>query len=70
MLVSLFGALTGQGVVSYTGQFYALLQQAAGNNVVAVSSVKYGVTGEIHRATGSKCPYFRPLGSQPKHGHF
>ena len=27
---------------------YRGTQQAAGNNVVAVSSVKYGVTGEIH----------------------
>ena len=110
VLVSLFGALAGQGVVSYTGLFYALfymqnilrvntrtanilvaiglligaplfpvfgalsdrigrkklimtglfiavftlipiyrgMQHAAGNNVVAVSSVKDGVTGDIH----------------------
>ena len=140
MLVSLFGALAGQGVVSYTSQFYALFyrqnilrvntrtanilvaiglligaplfpvfgalsdrigrkklimaglliavftlipiyrgtQQAAGNNVAAVSSVKYGVTGEIHltpltrdestvsctRVETSVLPTIRPLRSQ------
>jgi MFS family permease len=110
VLLSLFGAIAGQGVVSYTAQFYALfylqnilrvnprtadiliavalligaplfplfgalsdrigrkkiimaglllavftiipvykgMQQAAGNNVVAVSSVKDRVTGDIH----------------------
>jgi MFS family permease len=110
VLLSLFGAIAGQGVVSYTGQFYALfylqnilrvnprtadilvaialligaplfpvfgalsdrigrkkiimaglllavftfipvykgMQHAAGNNVVAVSSVKDRVTGDIH----------------------
>jgi MFS family permease len=110
VLLSLFGAVAGQGVVSYTGQFYALfylqnilrvnarttnilvaialligaplfplfgalsdrigrkkiimaglllavftlipiykgMQQAAGNNVVAVSSVRDRVTGDIH----------------------